>query len=75
MAQTPALQQQIGTTLNNLRNGTVQRTDRIFLNHILEEFERLSTQAELGGPIMLIAELADEMVGSTRELVEDGLEN
>lgn len=69
------LNDQINTTLSNLERGEVLRTDRIFLNHILEEFQMLSTSSSLANMEHFgIAELALEMVGSTNELVEDGLD-
>lgn len=73
--QITALSEQINITLRNLEYGQVQRTDRVFLNHVLEEFQILATSSSLANmEYSGIAELALEMVGSTSELVEDGLE-
>lgn len=70
------LQQQITTTISRLERGEIQRTDRIFLNHILEEFEVLVDLVVANQPgMMQFADLVLEMVGSTNELVEDGLED
>lgn len=65
------LKEQIVETLRNLERGEVMMGDRVFLNHVLEEFEHLVVMSEIGGQDM--GEVANEMIGSTRELVEDGL--
>lgn len=70
------LQQQIITTVSHLERGEIQYTDRVFLNHILEEFEILVDLVVANNPgMMQFADHALEMVGSTNELVEDGLED
>ena len=64
------LKEQIDATLKNLSAGEIQREDRVFLNHVLEEFGHLVDMQEFGGNT---EELAWNRIGSTRELVEDGL--
>lgn len=64
------LEEQINKTLRNLERGEVQREDRIFLNHVLEEFQHMvdmSVHGEVSDDVVY------DMIGSTRELVEDGL--
>lgn len=73
--RTNTLNEQINITIRNLERGEVQKTDRVFLNHVLEEFQLLVTSGSMSrGDHFGIAECAMEMVGSTAELVEDGLE-
>jgi len=70
------LQQQIITTISHLERGEIQYEDRVFLNHILEEFEVLVDLVIANKPgMMQFAEQATTMVGSANELVEDGLED
>lgn len=70
------LKQQISVTLSHLERGEIQYEDHVFLNHILEEFEILVDAVGKNDPgMMQFADLALEMVGSTNELVEDGLED
>jgi hypothetical protein len=69
-----ALSEQINTTIRNLERGEVQKSDRIFLNHVLEEFQILATSSSFANTDHFgVAEFAFEMVGSSSELVEDGL--
>ena len=75
MANLTALKVQINASMEALTSGQIHHTDRVFLNHILEEFELLTDAISKGGPILNLAEAAEEMVGSTAELVEDGLED
>ena len=67
------LKEQIAKTLRNLERGEVMMEDRVFLDHVLGEFQYLvdlvGTEAERS-----FGELAFEMIGSTCELVEDGLD-
>ena len=65
------LKEQIKKTLRNLDFGEVRREDRIFLNHVLGEFQHLVDMSEISGDV---GDVVSDMIGSTRELVEDGLE-
>lgn len=68
------LKEQIKTTIRNLERGEVQISDRIFLNHLLEELEVIVDNDRLLNRQIDAADSLWEMVGSTNELVEDGLE-
>lgn len=68
------LKEQIKTTITNLQRGEVQNSDRVFLNHILEELELIVDDDGLLNRQIDAADRLWEMVGSTNELVEDGLE-
>lgn len=77
-----ALQEQIKKTTKNLERGEVQLTDRIFLNHILDELDFILTvtldKKELpliSGQMYDLAESTCQLLGSTNELVEDGLDD
>jgi hypothetical protein len=75
MANLTALKTQVSASIEALISGDVRYSDRVFINHVLEEFERLIDAVETGGPILNLAEMAEEMVGSTAELIEDGLDD
>lgn len=67
------LKKQIDTTISNIDHGTIGRDDRIFLTHLLEELRLSLPIVELDDD----EEVADEfrtVLGSTQELIEDGLE-
>lgn len=68
------LKEQIKTTIRNLERGEVQMSDRIFLNHLLEELEVIVGDDRLLNRQIDAADSLWEMVGSTNELVEDGLD-
>lgn len=68
------LKEQIKTTIRNLERGEVMSSDRIFLNHILEGLEFIVEDEGLLNRQIDAADSLWEMVGSTNELVEDGLD-
>lgn len=76
-----ALKAQLEKTTKNLERGEVQLADRIFLNHILDELDFILTTniqengVHLTGQMYEIAESTLQMLGSTNELVEDGLDD
>jgi hypothetical protein len=76
-----ALKAQLEKTTKNLERGEVQLADRIFLNHILDELDFILTNdiqedgIHLTGQMYTIAESTLQMLGSTNELVEDGLDD
>lgn len=67
-----ALRAQIEKTTKNLERGEVQLSDRIFLNHILDELQFILDNG--GTNPSDDSESLWELLGSTNELVEDGLE-
>lgn len=70
-----ALNEQIEKTMKRLEAGEIQKTDRVFLHHILEELERLvDAAAPENAEYFDVAEGAYELIGSTNELIEDGLD-
>lgn len=69
-----ALKHQTAQTISNLEHGTISRSDRIFLTHLLEQVEFLLDSGDLEKSGDLTEHLR-ELIGSTKELVEDGLEN
>lgn len=77
-----ALKAQIEVTTKRLERGEVLLADRIFLNHILDELDfilNVTLDKETDtvfttGVMYNIAESAVQMLGSTNELVEDGLD-
>lgn len=70
------LKTQIGTTISRLERGEIQYADRVFLNHILEELEQ-AIDVVIARPESSfdISEAFLEMIGSTNELIEDGLDD
>lgn len=69
-----ALKAQIKTTITNLERGEVLISDRIFLNHLLEELEFILGDEGLENRQIDQADSLWHMLGSANELVEDGLE-
>ena len=76
-----ALKEQIKKTTTNLERGTPTLSDRIFLNHILDELDFILNATLdkkdfplISGQMYDLAESTCQMLGSTNELVEDGLE-
>lgn len=69
-----ALKAQIKTTITNLERGEVLVSDRIFLNHVLEELEFILGDEGLENRQIDAADSLWDMLGSANELVEDGLE-
>lgn len=65
------LKEQIEKTLRNLERGEIQMEDRVFLNHVLGELQHVVDVSGTGG---YMDDVVADMIGSTRELVEDGLE-
>lgn len=64
------LKEQIKQTLRHLELGEVKYDDRVFLSHVLGEFQHLVDMSEVSDDT---GDVVAEMIGSTRELVEDGL--
>jgi hypothetical protein len=70
------LRAQVKTSISNLNSGTIQRSDRIFMNHLLEQLEFVLESGELeSGRQIDICDSFYDVLGSTNELVEDGLED
>lgn len=70
------LAEQIEATSRNLERGHLTHGDNVLLNHILEEFALLvDTMAQTDISDVEVRATAYEFVGSTAELVEDGLED
>jgi len=69
-----ALKTQIETTTRRLERGEIQLADRIFLNHILDELDFILNNVQVGSKLFDDAEALGTLLGSTNELVEDGLE-
>lgn len=68
------LRDQIKDTLSNIECDTVGREDRILTTHVLEEFMHIMDVVESSdGNRLWIGECTKDMVGSTSQLVEDGL--
>lgn len=67
-----AIHKQIDTTINHLERGEILREDRVFLNHILETVTDLLVAIKTGDALS-VQDSAFELVGSTAELLEDGL--
>jgi hypothetical protein len=72
-----ALKEQLKTTTRRLEQGELQLSDRIFLNHILDELDVILENGVPSTPsgYFDLAESTLEMLGSTNELVEDGLDD
>jgi transcriptional regulator NrdR family protein len=69
------IREQIRTTISNIEHDTVTREDRVFLTHVLEEIQgKLDPMEdpEFWG-YAVIGRSFEDLVGSTQELVEDGL--
>jgi hypothetical protein len=70
------LKAQVKTTITNLERGTIQHSDRIFMNHLLEELEFILDSGDLEkSPQMGHSEDLFNLIGSANELVADGLED
>lgn len=75
-----ALKERLEKTTKNLERGEILLADRIFINHILDELQFILENniqpdgVHLTGQMYEIAESTLQMLGSTNELVEDGLD-
>lgn len=67
-----ALKDQLDLTLSNIDHGTIGREDRVFLTHVLEEIHSSLPTVETGKQID-VADTYFDLLGSTQELIEDGL--
>jgi hypothetical protein len=69
------LREQIRSTISNIEHDTVTREDRIFLTHVLEEVQGdLDTMEDPGyWGYAMIGQSYEDLVGSTQQLIEDGL--
>lgn len=67
-----ALKDQIDLTLSNIDHGTIGREDRVFLTHLLEEIHSSLSTVETNKQID-VADAYFDVLGSTQELIEDGL--
>jgi len=70
-----SLKAQIEKTTRNLERGEVHLTDRIFLNHVLDELEFLVNNEKINTNLFDAHEAINTLLGSCNELVEDGLED
>lgn len=69
------LNEQVKTTISNIEHGTIRRSDRVLMVHVLEQLEFILNDEGLNVRQMDSFESLWEMIGSTNELVEDGLED
>lgn len=66
---------QIRKSITNLERGEVQRTDRVFLYHVLENLEQIVENPDNHCNPMDAADSLMELIGSTEELILDGLDD
>jgi len=69
------LRDQIKSTISNIEHNTVTREDRVFITHLLEEVQSHLDTVENPGyfGFALIGQAFQDVVGSTQELINDGL--